>query len=83
LLRNTLPGSGSRQSSDTGTPLSACFNIPIICASLYFFFFIQNLLSQYAKKIPLVNTTFFRGDYHRRQNATLAKAKSRKANAPG
>ena len=52
----------SRQSLEIGTPLSACFNISIICASLYRLFFIQNLLRYYAKKILLLNTTNFWGD---------------------
>ncbi len=35
----------------------------MICVSLYLLFFIQNLLSQYAKKILPVKTTDFPGDY--------------------
>jgi len=54
----------SRQSSDTGTPLSACFNIPMICASLYRLFFITISSDYHAEKILPVNTTNFRGDYH-------------------
>lgn len=45
----------------TGTPLSACFKIPMICASLYRLLFIQNLLRYYAEKILRMNTTNFRG----------------------
>ncbi len=51
-------------SPDTGAALSACFSIPMICASLYRLFFIQNLPSQYDKKILRVHTPNFRGDYH-------------------
>ncbi|MDQ7069246.1 MAG: hypothetical protein Q9M48_00580, partial [Rhodobacterales bacterium] len=46
-----------------GTPLSACFKIPMICASLYRAFFIKISSDYYAEKILLVNTTNFRGDY--------------------
>ena len=51
----------SRQSSATGVPPSACFNTAMICASLNHPFFIVNLLIYLAEKIPLLNTTNFRG----------------------
>jgi hypothetical protein len=35
----------------------------MICASLYRAVFIKNLLRYLAEKIPLLNTTNFRGDY--------------------
>jgi len=47
---------------DGRTP-SACFKMPIICASLYRAVFIVNLLRYLAEKILLLNTTNFRGDY--------------------
>lgn len=53
----------SRQSSDTGTPPSACFKITMIWTSLYRAVFIENLLRYLAEKILLLNTTDFRGDY--------------------
>ena len=66
----------SLQSSDTGTPLSACFKIPlswiavqstagqcIICASLYRAFFIKISSDYYAEKVLLVNSTNFMEDY--------------------
>jgi hypothetical protein len=37
--------------------------MPMICASLYRAVFIKNLLRYLAEKIPLLNTTNFRGDY--------------------
>ena len=54
----------SRQSSETGTPLSACFKIPRICGSLNRPIFISNLLVHLAEKILLLNPSNFRGDYH-------------------
>jgi len=41
---------------------SACFNTELICASLNRPFFIEDLLKYLAEKIPLVNTTNFRGE---------------------
>jgi hypothetical protein len=51
----------SRQSSEAGTPLSACLKIPMICAPLNRPFFIKNLLRYLANKILPLNTTNFRG----------------------
>ncbi|AGI69480.1 hypothetical protein OAN307_c40680 [Octadecabacter antarcticus 307] len=53
----------SRHSSETGVPPSACFKMPMTCASLNRAIFIKNLLRYLAEKILLLNTTNFRGDY--------------------
>ena len=53
----------SRQSSKTGTPLSAGFRIPRICGSLNRSIFISNILIYLAEKILLLNPSNFRGDY--------------------
>ena len=65
--KHRLPASGIipclRHSSETGTPPSACFKMPMTCASLNRPFFIQNPLRYLAEKTLLMNTTNFRGDY--------------------
>ena len=53
----------SRQSSDTGTPPSACFKITMIWTSLYRAVFIENLLRYLAEKILLPHPLSFGGDY--------------------
>ncbi|AGI68191.1 hypothetical protein OAN307_c25970 [Octadecabacter antarcticus 307] len=52
----------SAQIRDRRTP-SACFKMPMTCASLNRAVFIKNLLRYLAEKIPILNTINFRGDY--------------------